>query len=399
MPRPARRGDHVGYENKQLINRLPVAFVRRVLNDFNAGTLDALTAASQLGIGRSRLYELRFDYLRAKDGYVPQASGGNRRKAWPLEVEGFLQEFIPLQRPPNYQLVADEMLRLHGFTRARSTVESYIRTNLAHLIPTVPKNPQPYRRFRRAYIGELWQHDSCIHQWWPAVSKQILLLSVDDHSGMIVAGRFVDADTTWNHFLHFRSAFEAWGIPEVIYTDGLSLFGPSSTHDHSDPKSEFQRALLGVAVAHLVAPTPQAKGKIERAFGTFQKRMVTLLAHANVTNGLQADAVLQMEISRQNHKRKRSTGQVPSDEWDRQTQGVGKVRVCPPCELLDLHFSMRCQRRVNNDHTIDFEGQNYELSATLKKSVTVIHHPKRKMWVVEHVPKDVWPPILGHFTL
>jgi len=399
LPRPIRRCDHAGYENKQLINRLPPDFVRRVLKDFNAGTLDAITAASQLGIGRSRLYDLRFDYLRAKDDYVPEASGGNRRIAWPPNVERFLLEFVPLQRPPNYQLVADEMLRLHGFVRARSTVESYIKTHHAHLIPTVPKKPKPYRRFRRAYIGELWQHDSCIHQWWPALSKQILLLSVDDHSGMIVAGRFVDADTTWNHFLHFRSAFEAWGIPEIIYTDGLSLFGPSSTHDHSDPKSEFQRALLGLGVAHLVAPTPQAKGKIERTFGTFQKRMVTLLAHANVRNGLQADAVLQMEILRQKHKVKRTTGQVPSEVWDRQSQGVGKMRICPPPELLDLHFALRCQRRVNNDHTIDFEGQNYEISATLKKNVTIIHHPKRQIWVVEHVPKGVWPLILGHFTL
>jgi hypothetical protein len=399
LPRPIRRGDHAVYENKQLINRLPSDFVRRVLNDFNAGNLDAITAASQLGVGRSRLYELRFDFLRAKDVYAPEASGGNRRNAWPLDVERFLQEFIPLQRPPNYQLVADELLRLHGFMRARSTVESYIKTNLSHLIPTVPKKPQPYRRFRRAYIGELWQHDSCIHQWWPAELKQVLLLSVDDHSGMIVAGRFVDGDTTWNHFLHFRSAFEVWGIPEIIYTDGLSLFGPSSTHDHSDPKSEFQRALLGLGVAHLVAPTPQAKGKIERAFGTFQKRMVTLLAHAKVTNELQADEVLQMEILRQNRKVKRTTGQIPYDEWDRQSQGPGKMRVCSPPELLDLHLAMRCQRRVNNDHTINFDGHNYEISPTLKKSVTIVHHPKRQIWVVEHAPKDIWPPILGRFTL
>ena len=56
-------------------------------------------------------------------------------------------------------------------------------------------------------------------------------------------GRFVTADTTWNHFCHFRSLFETYGLPEIIYTDGLSLFGPSSSNDRRDPKSEFQRAL------------------------------------------------------------------------------------------------------------------------------------------------------------
>ena len=53
--------------------------------------------------------------------------------------------------------------------------------------------------------------------------------------------------------------FRRHGIPRSIYTDALSLFGPSSSSDHSDPKSEFQRALRALEVAHLVAPTPQGQ--------------------------------------------------------------------------------------------------------------------------------------------
>jgi hypothetical protein len=67
--------------------------------------------------------------------------------------------------------------------------------------------------------------------------------------------------------------------------------------------------------------------------------------------------------------------------------------------LLDLHFSLRSTRRLNNDHTIDFDRQNYEISATLRKSVTLLHHPNLRFWVLEHPPKDIWPPILAHFTL
>ena len=60
--------------------------------------------------------------------------------------------------------------------------------------------------------------------------------------------------------------------------------------------------------------------------------------------------------------------------------------------LLDLHFSLRSTRRLNNDHTIDFDGQNHEISATLRKSVTLLHHPNLRFWVLEHPPKDIWPP-------
>ena len=76
-----------------------------------------------------------------------------------------------------------------------------------------------------------------------------------------------------------------------------------------------------------------------------------------------------------------------------------RLRSVPTSALLDLHLSLRQQRRVNNDHTIDFEGSNYPIAPTSKSTVTLIHHPKKKLWIVEHPPKDIWPTILAAFTL
>ncbi|MEY3274888.1 MAG: hypothetical protein RL153_153 [Verrucomicrobiota bacterium] len=69
------------------------------------------------------------------------------------------------------------------------------------------------------------------------------------------------------------------GLPMALYTDGLALFGHESTAVGRDPKSEFQRALTAQGVGHLVAPNPQAKGTIDRRFGTLQGRAVTLLGY------------------------------------------------------------------------------------------------------------------------
>lgn len=379
---------------------MPPDFVRRILADFNSGALGAADAAACLGVSRTRLYELRASWLRDRAGFRPQASGGDHREAWPADVVEFLHGFLPLQRPPNYQLVADEMERLLGFKRARATVEAYVKAHLAHLVPAACAKPSSRRRFRRAHVGELWQHDSSVHQWWPAPSKQTLILTVDDCSGLLVAGSFVQRDTTWNHFQHFRAAFERHGLPEAIYTDGLSLFGPSSCHDHSDPRSEFQRALRALHVAHLVAPSAEAKGKIERRFNTFQNRLLTLLAHAGVTTSEQADPILQMELQRQNRKLLRSTGMVPAEVWEKQVlERTARLRNTPPAALLDLHFSLRATRKVHPGPFIDFDGRSYEISATSRKIVTVLFHPGRKLWVLDHQPDDVWPPVLGHFTL
>ena len=251
------------------------------------------------------------------------------------------------------------MERLCHFKRARATLESYVKTNLSHRVPTLAPKKRTDRRFRRAHVGELWQHDSSIHQWWPAPNKQTLLLTVDDCSGLFVAGRFVERDTTWNHFQPFREAFERHGLPEAIYTDALSLFGPSSSNPHANPRSEFQRALRAPHVAHLVAPTPQAKGKIERAFQTLQNRLVTLMAHAEVNNWKSADLILQMEIQRQGRKTQRTTGRIPSEVWEEQIlKRSARLNPAPASSLLDLHLSLRSTRKVHPGPYIEFDGQD-----------------------------------------
>lgn len=387
-------------EKRQIIHRLPVEFVRQTIADFNSGSIVALEACRLLNVGKTRLYELRTLWLKDRQAFTLEASGGNQRGRWPECAVAFLREFVPLQAPPNYQLVADELLRLHGLRRARSSVEAYVKKHHPDLIPKPEKKNRSYRRFRRARFGELWQHDSSIHQWWPAPRMQTLLLTVDDHSGFNVAGRFVPADTTWAHFCHFREAFEHVGLPQAIYTDALSLFGPSSSGDRRDPRSEFQRALRALGVAHLVAPSPQAKGKIERRFGTFQRRLVTLLAHANARSFNEANRVLQMEIGRQNATLHSPINQVPAEVFARSIQDPCPALRPPPAPtLLDLHLSLRSSRKVHNDGTIEFDGKPFQIAPTSRKYVTVLFHPHSKLWVLEDKPDRIWPTILGHFSL
>jgi hypothetical protein len=94
-------------------------------------------------------------------------------------------------------------------------------------------------------------------------------------------------------------------------------------------------------VAHLIAPAPQTKGKIQRRFGTFQRRLVALMAHAMVETWAQADEILQMEIQRQNRKRLRSTGKVPLEVGEQQILArSAPLRPAPAATLPDLHFSL-----------------------------------------------------------
>jgi hypothetical protein len=102
----------------------------------------------------------------------------------------------------------------------------------------------------------------------------------------------------------------------------------------------------------------------------------------------------------QNGKTLRTTGKVPTEVWEEQTlKRTAQLRPTPEPTLLDLHFSLRSTRKVHLRYVIQFDGLDYEIAPTSRKSGTVLFHPFRKLWVLERSPKLTWPPILGHFTI
>ena len=356
-----------------------------------------------LEVSRAHLFRLRCVWLHAPSAFKVRPSGGNHHDGWPLEIQRFLEAFLPLQRPPNYQLVADELVARFAFHRNRKSVAAFSRTHFPQLVRALAPPPKPRRRWERSSVGELWQHDSSIHPWWPADDKQTLLLTVDDHSRKYLAATFVPTDTTWHHFEHFRGAFMRHGRPLALYTDGLALFGYQSSTDGGDPRSEFQRALTALGVSHLVAPSPQAKGKIERRFGTFQKRLVTLLAFEHISAYPQAQALLDGELERQNQTVCRTTGLSPNDAWAKAlAEKRDARRPCPDPSLLDLHLAIHLRRRCNQDHQIDFLGRSWPIGQTNRHTLSIIHHPNRQFWVITEPPKppeNRWSDVLGKFSL
>ena len=258
-------------------------------------------------------------------------------------------------KPPNFQLVADELQTRLGFKRHRESVAAFARTHFPELICQPKPRPKARRRWKRSRIDELWQHDSSIHQWWPA------------------------------------------------YTDGLSLFGHDFMADDRDPCSEFQRAFYALGVTHLVAPSPQAKGKIERRFGTLQKRLVAILAYEKASSYAAAQSVLDREVQRQNATVCRTTSLSPNAAWEKALAEKRAVtRLCPPATLLDLHLALHLKRRVNAHNQIDFLGQSWHIAPTKRASITLIHHPLRQFWAVTQPPSpplNICPEFLGKYSL
>jgi len=391
-------------EKQQLAHRVSTLFAQQILTAFNDGTLDALTAAQRLMISPARLYQLRHQWLKDRSGFRLNLSGGDHKESWPKAAHQFIKEFLPHCQPLNFSLLRDELQRRLDFDRSRAAVAAYVRAHFPQQASSPKRGPKPRRRWQAAAIGELWQHDSSPHPWWPADHYPVLILTLDDHSRKILAGSFVRSDTTWDHFVHLRHAIEAHGIPACLYTDGLSLFGHRAPADRLDTQSQFQRAFTALGTAHRVAPDAPAKGKIERRFDTFQKRLVSLLAYEKITDYKNANPLLQTQILWHNqHQICRTTGLTPNAAWDLAgNQNRCHLRPVPAVPLLDLHLALYLQRRLNADYTLDFLGRTWPITPTARKSVTIVHHPNQCFWVIPEPPNPlhpVWPDVLGCFSL
>jgi hypothetical protein len=383
---------------------VPPLFVQEILAAFNAGQLDTHSAAQRLHVSSAQLYRLRHQWLCNKTEFVPTASGGNHKEPWPQVAHDFLATCLPHSHPLNFSLLADELDRRFDFHRSRAAVATYVRQHFPRLVPTLKRGPKPRCRWQCAAIGELWQHDSSPHAWWPSEHYPSLILTLDDHSRKILGGVFTPSDTTWAHFAHFRPLIETYGPPACLYTDGLTLFGHASTADRLDTHSQFQRAFTALGVAHRVAPDAPAKGKIERRFGTFQNRLVTLLAYEKITDYKNANALLQVQIDwhNQNHVC-RTTGLTPNAAWKLALKEKrNHLRPVPPPPLLDLHLALYLQRRLNTDYTLDFLGKSWPVTPIPNKIVTIVHHPNQCFWVIPKPPnpqKPLWPIVLAHHRL
>lgn len=266
------------------------------------------------------------------------------------------------------------------------------------------RGPKPRRRWQRKGYGDLLQHDSSPHQWWPGEKLQILALTIDDATRFIVGAGFIEAETTFAHLAHVRKIFLTHGLPNDFYTDGLSLFGHESRKaGDTDTLSQFQRALGCLGVSHLVAKDPQSKGKIERQFGFWQKRLPALFAMESVTNRDQANELLatQIEWHHKNHV-SRSTGLTPQKAVE---QSISEASVCwrpaPPPELLDLHLATHHTRVVQKAGEISFLGRRWEITPGETKQVTIVQQPG-SFRVISRPPTPQapqWPEILAEYRL
>ena len=183
-----------------------------------------------------------------------------------------------------------------------------------------------------------------------------LIALIDDATSTLFA-RFVPADSTGQHMRVLWAYIDLYGRPLAVYTDKASVFQPTLAPrwkvEEPGPKTETQigRAFRELGIEWIAAHSPQAKGRIERCFGTLQDRLVKGLRKAGAGTMEEANQYLEAEFLPQWNTR----FIVKADSEVNAHRPLGETL------SLESILSHMEQRQVTNDYTVAWEGRRWQI--------------------------------------
>lgn len=254
----------------------------------------------------------------------------------------------------------------HALTVSRATVQRVLHDAG---IPSPRRHRRPQhrsRRERRARPGMLLQVDGSRHDWLEGRGPFLTLVAaIDDATGEVVAALFRAEEDAQGYMLLLHSIVTHHGIPLAIYSDRHSTFvhTESATETIDEQlagqrnRTQVGRLLEDLGVELILALSPQAKGRIERLWGTFQDRLVSELRLAKAATKDEASEVLQRILPQHNDRFACAPQEVKS-----------AYRPAPKALDLAMAFSLQYDRTVANDNTVRLGADIIQIPANRERS-------------------------------
>jgi hypothetical protein len=354
-----------------------------------------------LGLSRTGFYKLYSQYLRAcaqgrAETWSPGLSGGDHHPDWTAEVTALLTKLLASKPSSSYSAAASELHRRLHFKTDRASVR---RWAIAHqLNPDTRYKPtrKPVKRWQARDYGALWQYDATPHAWLPGCSdKQVLLDILDDATRLNTGARLYPGETLLAHFDFLSRVFQAHGLPLALYVDYHSFF---YTHN-PDAFTQLGQALHFYGVKLLYAPTPQAKGKIERRHDYWQKRLVPLLVADQIVELVGANLLLDQLVPHANqYEIHRELGQTPRQAHAQAlAEKRSVIRPVPNCPWWPFVWSLQTRVRVGDDGMVPVGDQRLSIHAPPRSTVIRCLRPDGDIYYLRHTPNPkTKPEVLLH---
>lgn len=273
---------------------------------------------------------------------------------------------------------AEKLAEGHGVNINKETLRQYMIKEELWKPRSRRKSKNHHKwRARKDNHGEMEQFDGSYHKWFEereGGEYQCLLAAIDDATGKITKAKFDKNEGIHAVNTFWLEYFEENGLPISIYLDKFSTYKinyPNAV-DNKELMTQFQRAMNQVGVQVIHAHSPEAKGRVERLFGTLQDRLVKELRLRNISTIKEANIFLKRYIKKFN----KQFAVQPKNDVDLHKEVTKEMK-----KKFNQIFSIQSQRKVHNDYTISYKTRCFQLQE--KQPTTV--YKKDIVTIEEHL--------------
>ena len=280
---------------------------------------------------------------------------GNRRM--PDKEREAITEILK-QKYPDFKptFATEKLFENHNIKRDPKTIRQImIEEDLWKPRKKKQKEYHSWRK-RKSCYGEMLQFDGSYHHWVEDRGPEwCLLAAIDDATGIPTKAKFDTDEGVFPVFAFWKKYTEQLGKPHSIYLDKFSTYKMSQrvAVENHETQTQFQRAINQLGIEPITAHSPQAKGRIERLFNTFQDRLVKEMRLKNILTMEEANRFLEEEF-------------LPNYKTKYAVEPESKTNLHQPLSQkeknkLNSIFSKQTTRLVRNDFTVSFNNQWYQL--------------------------------------
>ena len=325
----------------------------QVLNSPLAEHMTLEQAAMLMGVSERHTRRILAAYREEGAAAVSHGHRGRRAptgRPSPLQLLWFIW-LAPGYAGANHTHLSELLSEREGIEIRRTTLRR-ILVNAGLSSPRQRRPPKHWvRRQRMPREGMLIQMDGSHHPWLgDQVPPFMLLIAVDDATGTVVDALFCQQEDAHNYFLPMQALIERCGRPVALYTDRHGVFRHTPGSGIPGMPTQFSRAMEELGIQMIFALSPQGKGRVERAAGTFQDRLVTELRLAEASSILEANRVLKQFLPRFN----RRFGVPP-------LYPEPAFRPLDPELCLEQILCFKHRRKVARDNTVRFQLHTLQL--------------------------------------
>jgi hypothetical protein len=314
------------------------------------------TAATILGLSVRQVKRIVKKVRQSGDqGVIHQSRGKESNRKIPEAIKRHvLSLYMEKYHDFGATFACEKLSEVDGIDISKETLRKWLWDGTQ---PNRKRRRKAHRQWRQRKdcFGQMVQMDGSHHDWLEGRGPKLVIMAYIDDASSTVFARFYDYEGTIPAMDSFKRYIKKYGLPQSIYLDRHSTYKSTKKltpeeelQGIEEPLSQFERALgeLGVTVIH--AYSPQAKGRVERLFGTLQDRLIKEMRLQGISTKEQANKFLSKYLPVFNRK----YGVIPAN--------TANVHMPMPKGIdLDRILCIRTDRFVKKDNTVVLNGKLY----------------------------------------